>query len=117
MPVTLQGAYWRPEVHGMYDSRALRGSAERRQMNKSALQRSQAFLQIADQFKLGELVTESAHPVTQNLSQIAEKDTVAALRLLFKVDEDLVRTYGEVVESGRMTAIADHVLLERRVIE
>jgi N-acetylmuramic acid 6-phosphate etherase len=79
-------------------------------MNKSAAQRSQSFLGIADQFKLGELVTEGAHPATHRLSETAQEDTVAALRLLFKVDADVVRKYRELAESGRMAAIADQLL-------
>ena len=79
-------------------------------MNDSARQRSDEFLRIADQFKLGDLVTETSHPVTEKLSEVAQEDVAAALKLLFKVDEDVVLKYREMVESCRMTRIADEVL-------
>lgn len=72
--------------------------------------RSQEFLKIADQFKLGALTTETSHPVTSNLSEVAKKDTAAGLKLLFDVDDDVVRKYREFVESGRAQKVADTVL-------
>src|SRR5690348_6773853 len=50
---------------------------------------------------LGALVTESSHPLTANLSQIARQDIVAGLKLLFAVDGDVVRRYREFVQAGR----------------
>jgi N-acetylmuramic acid 6-phosphate etherase len=76
-------------------------------MSESSDQRSNEFLQIADQFKLGALTTESSHPVTANLSDVARKDTAAGLRLLFDVDDDVLRTYRAFVASGRAQAIAE----------
>ncbi|MCU0787841.1 MAG: hypothetical protein MUC91_06570 [Verrucomicrobia bacterium] len=79
-------------------------------MNPSAHQRSAAFLEIADQFRLGELVTEASHPVTAHLGEVAKGDVAEALRLLFRVDEDVVRTYEAVARSGRLRAIAQTVV-------
>ena len=79
-------------------------------MTQSSNQRSADFLQIADQFKLGALVTESSHPVTANLSEVAKHDISAALGLLFEVDGDVVRKYREFAESGRAEAIARSVV-------
>ena len=79
-------------------------------MSENSNQRSQDFLKIADQFKLGALVTESSHPVTANLSDVARQDTAAGLKLLFDVDDDVVKKYREFVESGRARQIADTVL-------
>lgn len=79
-------------------------------MSETAIKRSQEFLAIADQFKLGELLTESSHPVTANLSEVAKKDIAGALKLLFQVDEDVVRKYHEFAESGRASQIADVIL-------
>ncbi len=76
-------------------------------MSESSNQRSNEFLQIADQFKLGALTTESSHPVTANLSTVARQDTAAGLRLLFDVDDDVLRTYRAFVASGRAQAIHD----------
>ena len=60
-------------------------------MTKTSGQRSDEFLKISGQFKLGALVTESSHPVTANLSEVAEKNIAAALKLLFEVDADVLR--------------------------
>ena len=50
---------------------------------------------------MGVLTTESSHPVTANLSEVAKRDVSAALGLLFEVDGDVVRKYREFAESGR----------------
>lgn len=73
-------------------------------------QRSADFLKIADQFKLGALTTESSHPVTANLSDVTKQDIAAGLKLLFDVDDDVVRKYREFAESGRAPQIAATVL-------
>ena len=79
-------------------------------MSQTSDQRSADFLKIADQFKLGALTTESSHPVTANLSEVAKHDIAAGLKLLFDVDDDVVRKYREFVESGRARKIADSVV-------
>ena len=79
-------------------------------MSQTSDQRSADFLKIADQFKLGALTTESSHPVTAELSEIARKDIAAGLKLLLDVDDDVVRKYREFAESGRARQIADAVL-------
>jgi N-acetylmuramic acid 6-phosphate etherase len=79
-------------------------------MSLTSDQRSADFLKIADQFKLGALTTESSHPVTANLSEVAKQDIAAGLKLLFEVDDDVVRKYREFAESGRARKIADTVL-------
>ena len=79
-------------------------------MSATSLKRSEDFLKISDQFKLGALTTESSHPVTANLSETARRDIAAALGLLFDVDVDVVRKYQEFVQSGRARLIADNVL-------
>src|SRR5271156_5610217 len=79
-------------------------------MSASSQKRSEEFLKIAGQFKLGALVTESSHPVTANLSEVAKKDIPAALKLLFDVDDDVVKKFREFVDSGRAEQIAATVL-------
>jgi len=79
-------------------------------MSAASDQRSVEFLQIADQFKLGALLTESSHPATANLSETAKQDVAAALLELFTVDDDVLRKYREFAESGRARQIADTVL-------
>jgi N-acetylmuramic acid 6-phosphate etherase len=82
----------------------------RKAMSDTSLKRSQEFLRISEQFKLGALTTESSHPVTTNLSQTAKTDVAAAIDLLFKVDDDVVRVFREFVQSGRAHEIRDVVV-------
>ncbi|MGQ9455899.1 MAG: hypothetical protein ACUVRS_02910 [Armatimonadota bacterium] len=79
-------------------------------MSETAIKRSREFLAVAEQFKLGELLTESSHPVTANLSEVAKADIASALRLLFQVDEDVVRKYHGFADSGRANQIADVIV-------
>jgi N-acetylmuramic acid 6-phosphate etherase len=79
-------------------------------MSDASDKRSDEFLKISGQFKLGALVTESSHPVTANLSDVAKRDIAEALDLLFQVDEDVVTKYREFAESGRAGEIAATVL-------
>jgi N-acetylmuramic acid 6-phosphate etherase len=79
-------------------------------MSENSKRRSEEFLKISSQFKLGSLVTESSHPVTVNLSDVAKQDIAAALKLLFDVDDDVVKKFREFVESGRAGEIKETVL-------
>ncbi len=75
-------------------------------MSEISQQRSEDFLKICGQFKLGALVTESSHPATANLSDVAKQDIAAALAKLFEVDADVLKTFREFAASGRMENIA-----------
>ena len=79
-------------------------------MSENSKKRSKEFLEISGQFKLGALVTEASHPVTANLSEVAKQDIAAALKLLFDVDDDVVKKFREFVESGRAGEIKETVL-------
>ena len=79
-------------------------------MSASSQKRSAEFLKISAQFKLGALITESSHPVTVNLSDVASQDIAAALKQLFDVDDDVVKKYREFVASGRAVEIKETVL-------
>lgn len=57
----------------------------------SAKSKAQDFILIAPQFKLGNLVTESFHPETQNLSQAVHQDVGEALKLLQTVDRGALK--------------------------
>ena len=46
------------------------------------------FLKISSQFRLGDLPTESRHPLTKTLSSLAKSDLEAALRILKQVELD-----------------------------
>ena len=79
-------------------------------MSEASNKRSEEFLKISGQFKLGALVTESSHPVTANLSEVAKEDIAKALDLLFQVDNDVIAKYREFVESGRAEQIKETVV-------
>src|SRR5882672_6066569 len=79
-------------------------------MSEASRQRSEEFLKISGQFKLGALVTEQSHPVTANLSDVAKQDIAAALDLLFQADEDVIKKYREFAQSGRAQEIANVIL-------
>ncbi len=49
--------------------------------------RAHAFLTQEQAFRLGDLVTESFHPKTRELSQTIQADIAAGVRLLQAVDE------------------------------
>jgi N-acetylmuramic acid 6-phosphate etherase len=83
-------------------------------MPQMARQRSREFLAIAPQFQLGSLVTESFHPVTANLSEVAGQDAAEGLRLLFEVDQDVLRVYREFAASGRARVLAEEALSRLR---
>jgi N-acetylmuramic acid 6-phosphate etherase len=55
-------------------------------MESAAKLRTREFLTVASQFKLGHLVTESFHPLTNSLSQVVHQDLVKALKILQEVD-------------------------------
>lgn len=83
-------------------------------MSQGSQARSVEFLKISSQFKLGALVTESSHPVTAGLSEVARRDTAAALKLLLEVDDDVVRKFGEFVDSGRAETIKESIVKSLR---
>jgi N-acetylmuramic acid 6-phosphate etherase len=83
-------------------------------VSTSSQKRSEEFLKISGQFKLGALVTEASHPVTAGLSEVAERDAAAALKLLFDVDEDVLGKYREFAASGRAGAINESVVRSLR---
>src|SRR5438445_13634819 len=68
-------------------------------MSAASQRRAEEFLKISHQFQLGVLTTEASHPVTADLSQTAKRDISEALKLLFQVDDDVVRRYREFAHS------------------
>jgi N-acetylmuramic acid 6-phosphate etherase len=83
-------------------------------MSETSRKRSEDFLKISDQFQLGVLTTESSHPVTAKLSEVARQDIAAGLTLLFEADADVLRKYRAFVDSGRASAIKETVLRSLR---
>ena len=79
-------------------------------MSDTSKERSDEFLKIASQFKLGALVTESSHHATANLSSVARKDIAAALDLLLQADDDVVKKFREFAASGHAEKVAAEVV-------
>ncbi|MBP6964860.1 MAG: hypothetical protein KBC96_10690 [Armatimonadetes bacterium] len=75
----------------------------------NAREQADKFLAEAGQFRLGDLLTESSHPVTKQLSYVAKESTSDALKLLFQVDADVVAKMRELAESGRLVEIKNTV--------
>lgn len=75
-------------------------------MSASSDERSNEFLGLADQFRLGGLVTEASHPGTASLSETARGSAADCLRQLFEVDRDVLRKYAEIAATGRLSQIA-----------
>ncbi len=71
--------------------------------------KARKFLEIADQFRLGDLVTEQPHPRDLNLSEVTLEDPEAGLALLFDVDEDVVDAYRQWSRSGSAVRIGRSV--------
>ncbi|MEY4065498.1 MAG: hypothetical protein RIR26_1706 [Pseudomonadota bacterium] len=57
----------------------------------TAKQKADDFLLVAEQFRLGDLPTESQHPKTKNLSTLSQSDLAQALRVMREVDCDALR--------------------------
>ncbi len=79
-------------------------------MSAASQIRSEEFLKISHQFQLGGLATEASHPVTANLSETAKRGISEALKLLFEVDDDVVRRYRAFAQSAQPQAMKSAVL-------
>ena len=79
-------------------------------MSLTSQQRSDDFLKISSQFKLGALVTESSHPITANLSEVAKDSIAAALKLLFEADGDVIQKFRDFVKTGNAERIKQTLL-------
>jgi N-acetylmuramic acid 6-phosphate etherase len=77
---------------------------------ETAHDRAKAFLKIAPDFHLGALVTESSHPRTSDLSDIACRSAEEGLRALFDVDRDVVDTYREWSQTAQPATMAGAAL-------
>ena len=64
-------------------------------MTDNAVKRAEKFLSIADQFKLGRLVTEQPHPATNNLSSLAADNLPEAISILKELDRQTIEVLSE----------------------
>jgi N-acetylmuramic acid 6-phosphate etherase len=78
--------------------------------SRTPRERAEGFLRDALQFRLGPLVTESAHPRSTELGQIARQDAAAGLAVLFDVDRDVVEAYERWSRSGQPEALRDDLV-------
>jgi N-acetylmuramic acid 6-phosphate etherase len=75
-------------------------------VSESSDNAARQFLAVADQFKLGALVTESSHPVTAHLSETVAASITDGLAQLFLVDRDVLEAYRRWVVSGSSERVA-----------
>jgi N-acetylmuramic acid 6-phosphate etherase len=84
-----------------------------------AKERARAFVEGEKAFRLGELLTESFHPKTRELSQTMERDICAGIRLLQAVDEDiplaLDRVFAQESFGNLVDALCEAMLAGRRI--
>ena len=76
----------------------------------TSAEKAEKFITEATQFRLGKLITESPHPVTQELSKTAAKSISDALELLFEADRDVIEKYREWISTNAPARIAQEVL-------
>jgi N-acetylmuramic acid 6-phosphate etherase len=84
-----------------------------------AIEKAKKFLNEENAFRLGELLTESSHPKTRNLSQAIQADIAAGIRLLQSVDEDIPPVIERVLQQDvwrdLVQAFVDAVSAGRRI--
>jgi len=84
-----------------------------------AKERARAFVEGEKAFRLGELLTESFHPKTRELSQTMERDVHAGIRLLQSVDEDIPLALDRILAQESFTslveALCEAMLAGRRI--
>ena len=83
----------------------------------SAKERAREFIEREKAFRLGDLLTESFHPKTRELSQTMERELRAGIRMLQSVDEDIPpaldrifaqESFGSLVEALREAMRTGH---------
>ena len=88
-------------------------------MMSIAARKAGEFVEQEKAFRLGELLTESFHPKTRELSQTMERDIHAGIRLLQSVDDDIPVALGRIFAQesfGRLVeALRDAMLAGRRI--
>lgn len=72
-------------------------------------EKAERFLVDASQFRLGHLLTESPHPRSTTLSDVARRRAADGLAMLFDVDRDVVETYDRWSRSDSPRELADRV--------
>ena len=73
----------------------------------NAVEKARRFLEEEKAFRLGQLPTESFHPKTLNLSQVAAENLAEGIRLLQSVDDDIPPVAEKVLTSGVFAELVD----------
>ncbi|MFZ2147096.1 MAG: hypothetical protein WAV28_07740 [Sedimentisphaerales bacterium] len=73
----------------------------------NAIKRAEEFLSRERAFRLGELLTESSHPKTKTLSQTAEVDIPAAIRMLQSVDDEIPPAMKKVLQQDSFRELVE----------
>ncbi len=73
----------------------------------NAVEQARRFLEEEKAFRLGRLPTESFHPETLNLSQVAADNLAEGIRLLQSVDEDIPPVAEKVLTAGVFAELVD----------
>jgi N-acetylmuramic acid 6-phosphate etherase len=76
----------------------------------NAVEKARRFLEEEKAFRLGQLPTESFHPKTLNLSQVAAENPAEGIRLLQSVDEDIPPVAKRVLAGGVFAELIDSFL-------
>ncbi|TAL74450.1 MAG: SIS domain-containing protein [Bacteroidetes bacterium] len=67
-------------------------------MSADSIDKAEKFLAIASQFRLGSLVTESSHPATGNLSELAKNNLPEAISILKDLDRKTIFVLSEKIK-------------------
>ncbi len=80
----------------------------------NAIEKARRFLEEEKAFRLGQLPTESFHPKTLNLSQVAAENPANGIRLLQSVDQDLPPVAKKVLAGSVFAELVDSFLKTMR---
>ena len=77
---------------------------------ESARQAAEHFLKNETAFHLGEMLTEQSHPSTRGLSQVLATESVAGIKMLLCVDDDIVPAAAKVFDSEPFQKLRSDIL-------
>jgi N-acetylmuramic acid 6-phosphate etherase len=72
-----------------------------------AIRKAEEFIRREQAFRLGDLLTEAFHPKTRTLSQTAEADLPAAIKMLQSVDDEIPLAMKKVLQQDSFQELAE----------
>jgi len=78
-------------------------------MSIIAQKKAEHFLNNEKEFHLGALLTEQSHPKTKHLSQVAQKNTAAGVRMVQLVDQDILPSLERVFSQEVFTQLVETI--------